>query len=116
MTGSELTWTCSVCEKIHRGLPAIAFNAPEHYYGIQAEERPRRTELNEDFCLIDGDAFYIRSVLEVPISGRNETLEWGVWSSLSEAHFLRYKEAFLDMDQSKLGPMCKYPPAKPGAL
>ena len=28
MSVNDLTWTCSVCKKIHRGLPAIAFDAP----------------------------------------------------------------------------------------
>jgi hypothetical protein len=105
MTSSELTWTCSVCEKIHRGLPAIAFNAPAHYYGIPVEERPKRTELNEDFCVIDAQAFYVRCVLVAPVIGRKETVEWGVWSSLSEENFQRYNEAFFQPDQGKLGPM-----------
>lgn len=52
MSANEITWTCSVCDKIHRGLPAIAFKAPTHYHGIPEEERAERTTLNEDFCVI----------------------------------------------------------------
>jgi hypothetical protein len=105
MGADELTWTCSVCGKIHRGLPAIAFKAPDHYYGIAEQEREERAILDEDFCVIDRNAFYVRCVLNVPITGLNHSLEWGVWSSLSEANFRRYNETFHDLDQSKLGPM-----------
>ncbi|MGA7324659.1 MAG: DUF2199 domain-containing protein [Rhodomicrobium sp.] len=105
MSANEITWTCSVCENIHRGLPAIAFKAPAHYYGIPEEERAQRTKLNEDFCVIDREAFYVRCVLSVPISGVDDLLEWGIWSSLSEANFRKYNETFHDLDQGKLGPM-----------
>lgn len=101
----ELIWSCSVCEKIHRGLPAIAFEAPAHYHSISVEERGERTKLDKDFCVIDDEAFYVRSVLVIPILGHEETLEWGVWSSLSETNFKRYQSTFSDHDQAKLGPM-----------
>jgi hypothetical protein len=105
MPEAEFTWACSVCEKIHRGLPAVAFKAPTHYHGIPEEERAQRALLNEDFCVVDRKAFYVRCVLNVPIFGLGDSLEWGVWSSLSEANFKTYSETFHDLDQSKLGPM-----------
>jgi hypothetical protein len=102
---NDITWACSVCGKIHRGLPAIAFKAPAHYFSIPEEERAERTKLNEDFCMIDRKAFYVRCLLNVPIAWVDDALEWGVWSSLSEANFKKYNETFHDLDQSKLGPM-----------
>jgi len=87
MSAHDITWACSVCEKVHRGLPAIAFKAPSHYRGIPEEERGQRALLSEDFCVIDREAFYVRCVLTVPISGLDDSLEWGVWSSLSEVNF-----------------------------
>jgi hypothetical protein len=105
MSAGDLTWACAICNKIHRGLPAIALEAPSHYYGIPEEERPERCKLSADFCMIDREAFYVRYVLVVPIIGHADTLEWGVWSSLSEANFRKYNETFHDLDQSKLGPM-----------
>lgn len=105
MSVNDITWTCSVCGKIHRGLPAIAFKAPAHYLGTPEGERADRAKLNEDFCMIDRKAFYVRCVLKVPISGTGDSLEWGVWSSLSEANFKKYNETFHDLDQSKIGQM-----------
>jgi hypothetical protein len=87
-------------------LPAIAFDAPAHYsQGVPKEERADRAQLNEDFCVIDNNAFYVRCVLNIPILEHKDSLEWGVWSSLSEANFRKYSETFHDLDQSKLGPM-----------
>jgi len=86
-------------------LPAIAFDAPAHYYDVPAEGRASGVTLTNDLCVIDEEAFYVRCVLQVPVLGHEDTLEWGVWSSLSEANFLKYKETFDDTDQSKLGPM-----------
>jgi hypothetical protein len=105
MTANEITWTCTACEKIHRGLPAIGFEAPAYYYGVPQEERASRTFLTGDLCAVDDETFFVRSVLHVPVAGHQETLEWGVWSSLSEANFLKYRDTFDDADQSKLGPM-----------
>lgn len=105
MPADELTWTCSSCEKIHRGLPALAFSAPAPYYGIPEYERGVRAILTPDTCIIDAETFFVRCVLRVPVAGTREGLEWGVWSSLSEANFKRYQETFDDLDQSKLGTM-----------
>jgi hypothetical protein len=101
----EPEWTCAVCGETHRGLPALAFEAPAHYYLIPWEQRSERALLTPDTCVVDGAAFYVRTVLHVPVQGQSATLEWGVWSSLSEANFQRYLNAFEDMDQSRLGPM-----------
>ena len=105
MAASELSWSCASCGKVHRGLPAITFGAPSHYYALPEDERPSRTYLTLDTCVVDDEAFYVRSVLVLPVLACTETLEWGVWSSLSEANFMRYQEAFGSHDQSKLGSM-----------
>ena len=105
MEADEPAWACGSCGKIHRGLPAIAFEAPAHYYSVPGEERSARVLLTPDSCVVDSSAFYVRTVLHVPVHGCRETLEWGVWSSLSEANFQRYLNAFDDLDQSRLGPM-----------
>lgn len=99
----RIVFRCSQCEKVHEGLPAIAFDAPSPYNSMAPEERAARAKLNRDFCVIDGEEYYVRAVLEIPIVGETETLEWGVWGSLSEQNFERYVATFDDLDQSKLG-------------
>ncbi len=102
---SELAWTCSVCDKIHRGLPSLATEAPAHYYSVPEAERPDRVRLTSDICVIDRKAFYVRGVFEIPIIDQKVALEFGVWVSLSDTNFARYQASFEDDDQSKLGCM-----------
>jgi hypothetical protein len=101
----RITFKCSTCEKVHEGLPAIAFDAPWAYYTLPQAERSTRAVLTSDMCVIDNEEFFVRAVLEVPIVGHSETLEWGVWGSLSNKNFERYEASFFDNDQSKLGAM-----------
>jgi len=61
--------------------------------------------LDEDFCCIDRESFFVRSVLIFPVKCVSDTFEWGTWSSLSKENFERYLRSFEDFDQSKLGPM-----------
>ncbi|HEY2135514.1 MAG TPA: DUF2199 domain-containing protein [Xanthobacteraceae bacterium] len=80
------TWTCSCCGKQFDDLPlAWDVRAPEHYEEIPESERQARAELTTNFCSIDGDAFYIRGLIEIPVIGRTEKLAWGAWASLSSA-------------------------------
>ncbi len=103
--GESFVWKCSVCDKVHQGLPDIAYDAPSHYYSLTEKDRGARAALNGDFCVVDGEAFYIRTFLYIPVHGYEDGFGWGVWSSLSEKNFKRYQETFWDDDQSKLGPM-----------
>ena len=53
--------------------------------------------LTEDFCTIthsEGTDRFIRAVLEVPIHGVEQPFLWGVWVSLSEKSFDRYRETY----------------------
>jgi hypothetical protein len=55
--------------------------------------------LTEDFCIIthdEGTDRFIRAVLEVPIHGVEEPFLWGVWVSLNEKSFARYRETYDD--------------------
>ena len=79
-------WTCKCCGRQHNELPLDwSAKAPDHYLAIPEAERPARTQLGQDFCTIDGKAFYIRGAIEIPIIDRGDTLAWGVWASVSAA-------------------------------
>ena len=36
---SKIAYRCSQCEKVHQGLPAIVFDAPSYYYGLDEAAR-----------------------------------------------------------------------------
>jgi len=83
-------FTCAACGAHHDELP-LCFIAPEPAYlsSVPDAERSRRVQLSSDQCIVDGDHFFILGNLDLPILGRDETVRWSVWSSLSEQSFER---------------------------
>lgn len=116
----ELRFTCACCGEKVEGLPDLAYAAPLHYDSLAEGERATRATLTDDFCVIDEDEFFIRAVCPIPIVGREETFGWGVWVSLGSESYQRYREAFNDSDQSRIGGMfgwfCNRIPVYPDTL
>jgi hypothetical protein len=50
--------------------------------------------LSEDFCVLDGEHFMVRSILEFPIQGLDQSWSFGCWTSLSKENFDKYVESF----------------------
>lgn len=101
----SISFTCSCCGQNHEGFPALTFRAPANWDWANEEQRAQDWKLDEDLCAFKDVDFYIRAVLVLPIRGSEQTLEFGVWSTLSKDNFWRYVETFNDDDQSKLGSM-----------
>ena len=77
-----------------QSAPPLVYDAdaPAYWYGLPPEEREARAELTTDQCVIDGKSFFLRGNLEIPITGSNDKLVWGVWVSVSEESFWRATE------------------------
>src|SRR5580658_2802915 len=113
---ATLRWKCGSCEVWHTG-PCLDFSYAAPYYWQDGHEnsndtRLRRspgsspeTFLDEDFCAIDGNDFFVRGVLHVPIIGTAETLRWGVWGSLSRDNFQTLMKMNDDPARMQLSPM-----------
>ena len=77
----------------------LAAFAPDHWTGA-AEYEPNSALrldadfLSEDFCVLDGDHFFVRGVLDIPVHGLAEKFGFGVWSTLSRTNFDLYVENF----------------------
>ena len=61
---SNLRYKCATCDKVHKGLPDLGFDAPIHWHG---ERESETSLLNTDFCVLDGRDFFLRALLEIPI-------------------------------------------------
>jgi hypothetical protein len=86
-------FVCTQCKGWHPGLPLDwAFDAPHHWDQMPEAERSSRGHLNLDFCSIDDQDFFVRSLIEIPIIGSEERFYWGVWVSLSRQNFQRTME------------------------
>src|SRR5215217_4790318 len=91
------TSKCSFCGEIHEGSPSFGFRAPDQYASLSEDQKAKMGTLTEDFCTItheEGTDHFIRAVLEIPIHGAEEPFLWGVWVSLSEKSFNRYRETY----------------------
>jgi len=98
-----MSYVCVVCGQEHDGLPALAFHRPDHWLALSAEQQAQG-KCDNDLCMTPDGNFFVRGVLEIPIvDGPEPNIEFGVWTTLSEASFGQYVTSFSDLDQSKLG-------------
>lgn len=111
---SIFSFKCSCCGELHEGSPSFSFNEPSPYAEQDAHTKEQGT-LTEDICTYideDGEHFFIRVVLEVPINGVEEPFTWGVWVSLSKESFSDYVENYTTPEVGKayFGWFCNYLP------
>jgi hypothetical protein len=73
-----MSYQCKTCGREHEGLPAMGADRPDHWWEIPEHERDRRIKLTEDTCAIDDEHFFIRGVLEIPLTDHDGTFDFGV--------------------------------------
>jgi hypothetical protein len=103
-------WTCPCCGLKHGGLFDLACGKPDFWQG-SAVKRPNSeihtssNILTEDFCVLEGEHFFIRCVLRLPVVSRPDThFGFGVWTTLSKENFDLYIETFDSGEQGLMGP------------
>jgi hypothetical protein len=95
-----LRWKCGTCEEWHTGpILDLAHDEPHYWNAENAKTYARArlssswsiheagTFLNEDYCAIDDEYFFVRGQIRLPIIGTAEDFCWGVWGSLSRENF-----------------------------
>jgi hypothetical protein len=90
-------YRCSRCGKEHDEVPALSFIYPYHYDILSNEAKNENAEISDDFCIIyhsEQTDFFIRTVLTIQIIDYCESLDYGIWVSLSEKSFKDYQEKF----------------------
>ena len=103
-------WTCRTCGDEHDGLFDLACGKPDPWPG--SEDKVPNTKalrsthfLSEDFCILEGQHYFVRCVLDLPLKGtEGRSFGFGVWSTLSEKNFKLYLETFDSGQQGDLGP------------
>ena len=61
--------------------------------------------LTEDFCIVEGENFFVRCLLRLPIVTKPDvSFTFCIWSSLSRGNFDLYVDTFDDGKQGGLGP------------
>lgn len=88
---------CNSCGEVHEGSPSFGFSAPDQYASLSDLQKKAMGKLSDDFCTItheEGTDHFVRAVLEIPIHGVAQPFLWGVWVSLSEKSFERYRKTY----------------------
>lgn len=110
----NLRWKCHTCEEWHSG-PCLdfSFGAPVYWSAddgaleltdLNVAELPS-TFLTEDACVMNGEHFFVRGLIHLPIIGTAETFRWGVWGSLSKDNFGKLISMWDDPKRAELPPM-----------
>lgn len=105
---ASLRWKCGSCDEWHTG-PCLDIGFDSPFYWDNASEKGTRWStlqsgsieksgksfLDEDYCAVNDENFFVRGVIPLSVLGTAQTFCWGVWGSLSRANF----EALLKADQ-----------------
>ena len=83
MTG----YTCTSCGEHHDELP-FAYGAPAPAFW----QDNAGDVLEPERCVIDGQHYFLRGRLVLPVLDAGEDFEWGVWVSVSKDNFFRAEE------------------------
>jgi hypothetical protein len=91
-------WTCAICKAQHS--PPLCFGADAPWRALAPEaEFDERVELTGDQCVVDGEHFFVRGHVELPIIDTADDFAWSVWCPLSEKSFRHMTERWEDPER-----------------
>jgi hypothetical protein len=104
-----LEWFCADCGHSHGGMFDLATFSPDPWSG-QRTYQPNNALtlegdfLSEDFCVIAGEHFMVRCVIDIPVHDFERRFGFGCWGSLSRTNFERYVAGFDNGDYGDSSP------------
>ena len=101
---ASLRYRCSQCNELHHGLPELSYHLPAIIASLDDDERQSRCTVGSDQCSLDGETFFIRCVLQLPIRDSGEIYGVGVWSTLSRENFKLYSDNWENPRRAGIGP------------
>jgi hypothetical protein len=93
-------WICPTCGRTHDDLPAVTAAAPLVWDQATAQEQADDFDLTTDTCIWKDEHYFVRGVLELPLTDREGVLSFGVWSTLSHDNFFRYLPTFEEENEA----------------
>ncbi|HYJ78298.1 MAG TPA: DUF2199 domain-containing protein, partial [Longimicrobiaceae bacterium] len=97
---------CVTCHELHDLSDMhIGYGRPDAWFAVRPDEREARWEIDADLAALDGEWFFIRGILPIPVHGEVDSYAWGVWAAVNEADFRRYEERYTD-PEGHLEPPC----------
>jgi Uncharacterized protein conserved in bacteria len=96
-----MPYHCHSCGQVHDDLPDLGADYPDVWYAIPESERKERLVITSDTCIVDGETFLIRGVIEIPLTDEPEVFGFGVWVSQKKESFHTYLANF---ESAEIGP------------
>ena len=97
-------YRCTQCNLTHDEIPAFHADRPTPYWDVPESKRDSDIYLTTDACVIADRFFFVRGIIEIPITDHDATFDWGVWVSLSEPNFFAWQENYETSERDHLGP------------
>ncbi|WJK33125.1 DUF2199 domain-containing protein [Solwaraspora sp. WMMA2065] len=93
MTDQTTSYTCRHCGQRHDGPPlSYGSDAPAYWSDTLAADD--HSGLTDEQCVIQGQHFFVRARIVIPVTDADTDFDWGVWVSLSQANFDRMNEVW----------------------
>ncbi|MER5727311.1 DUF2199 domain-containing protein [Streptomyces sp. NPDC002138] len=86
-------FTCSTCGE-HHAEPPLSYEAAAPTVWNSGFEADPDSTLSPDHCVIKGQHFFVKGLIEIPVIGTADVFSWGVWVSLSRDNFARAVEVW----------------------
>jgi len=89
---------CSCCGEPHDGLP-FSYGTIAPAYLSDELRGSRGSVIGDEQCVIEGEHFFVKARVVLPVLDAVEDFEWGVWVSLSEVNFARMGDLWTDPER-----------------
>ena len=95
---------CAGTGEITAGFPAFACVYPQAILDIPEDQRSGRVEAGSDFCVVDGQRWFIRCTAAHPVQRTEHKFGYGLWAEVGEHDFQTYWDNFELVRAKHLGP------------
>lgn len=85
---SDPGFTCACCGDRHPELP-MNYTAGSPAVWDPSFDGADDCLLSSDQCVVRGQHYFVKGLIEIPVLGGDEVFSWGVWVSLSRENFSR---------------------------
>lgn len=96
---------CESCGKDHPlEMLELTFRRPDDIVSLTKKEREESVYENDDLCVIGDTRFFIRALLPLPVTGRDQPYNIGIWVEIDQSSFERVYELWSDPEQGSEPP------------
>jgi hypothetical protein len=92
---------CAQCGKEHPlSEMELTFRRPDVVANLDQPERESRVRENRNFCVLDEERFFVRVLLPLPVHGREDEYNIGLWAEVDRRSFDRVYELWEEPDRA----------------